>query len=103
VDGVVEVTVGTTNPDVSKQLWEALLAPQALSPGESSTVSNGPSIRLVRAAEAAIQGLVIRVRSLGRAEAFLRERGLLGAVSQDFVSIDPNRVEGLRISLVEND
>jgi hypothetical protein len=103
VDGVVEVTVGTTNPDVSKELWGALLAPQALSAEGLWTAGNGPSIRLVRAAEAAIQGLVIGVRSLGRAEAFLRERGLLGSVSQDLVTIDRNRVEGLRISLVENE
>lgn len=103
IEGVVEVTVGTTNPDVSRELWGELLAPQASSAEGSWTVGHGPSIRLVRAAEAAIQGLVVRVRSLGRAEAFLREQGLLGSVSQDLVMIDPNGVEGLRISLVENE
>jgi hypothetical protein len=103
IDRVVEVTVGTTNPDVSKELWGELLAPEAPSADGFWTVGDGPSIRVVRAAEAAIQGLVIKVRSLGRAEAFLREQGLLGSVSQDLVMIDPNRVEGLRISLVENE
>jgi hypothetical protein len=103
VDGVVEVTVGTTNPAASKELWGELLSPQASSTDGFWTGGHGPSIRLVPAAEAAIQGLVIRVRSLGRAEAFLREQGLLGSVSQDVVTIAPNRVEGLRISLVENE
>jgi hypothetical protein len=103
IDGVVEVTVGTTNPSVSRELWGELLAPQASSAEGLWRVGHGPSIRLVSATEAAIQGLVIRVRSLGRAEAFLREQGLLGSVSQDHVMIDPDRVEGLRISLVENE
>jgi hypothetical protein len=103
IDGVVELTVGTTNRAVSDELWGELLSSQAPSADGSWTVGHGPSIRLVSAAEAAIQGLVIRVRSLGRAEAFLREQGLLGSVSQDLVMIDPNKVEGLRISLVENE
>jgi len=102
IDGVVEVTIGTTNPDVSRKLWGELLAPQTSSTEGFWTVGNGPSIRLVRAEKSAIQGLIIRVRSLGRAEAFLREHGLLGSVSQGLVMIDSSRVDGLRISLVEN-
>jgi hypothetical protein len=103
VDSVLEVTVGTTNPDVSAGLWGELLAPHEPSAEDFWEMESGPSIRLVRAAEDAVLGLVIGVASLERAEAFLRERALLGSVSRGLVTIDPARIEGLSIALIENE
>jgi hypothetical protein len=46
-------------------------------------------------------GFVIAVTSLRKAEVFLRDRMLLGAVADDEVIIDSSKVEGLDIRLVE--
>jgi hypothetical protein len=101
VERVVEVTIGTTNLEVSEGLWAELLAPRkALTKGHWK-VGSGPAVRLVRAAENKLQGLVIAVRSLERAEGFLREKGLLGTVSDGLLTLDAAKVEGIGIRLVE--
>lgn len=48
-----------------------------------------------------LQGLVISVVSLRRAKAVLRERGLLGSVTGREATIDPSKIHGLSIRLVE--
>jgi len=101
VERVVEVTIGTTNLEVSERPWAELLAPQkALAEGHWE-LGSGPAIRLVRAAENKLQGLVIGVRSLERAEGFLRRKGLLGTVSNGLITLDASKVEGMGIRLVE--
>ena len=62
---------------------------------------SGPSVRLVRAEKDEMLGFVVAVTSLRKAEAFLRERMLLGTASDDEVTIDPAKIEGLEIRLVE--
>ena len=53
------------------------------------------------ATEDRIQTMVIRVASLGRAKAFLRDRQLLGAESVGYVAIDSSKVGGLDIRVVD--
>jgi hypothetical protein len=53
------------------------------------------------AEENKLQGLVISVVSLRRAKAFLLEKGLLGSVSGKEVTIDPAKIQGVNIRLVE--
>jgi hypothetical protein len=101
VRGVVEVTVGTTNPAVATELWGKLLAPHAPSKKGVWRVGSGPSIRVIRAEEDAVVGLVVGVASLERAKAFLREKALLGSVSRGQVTIAPDKVEGINITLIE--
>jgi hypothetical protein len=55
------------------------------------------SAPLVRAAENTLQGLVIGVRSLKQAEDFLRERGLLGSVSNGLITLDASKVVAIRL------
>jgi hypothetical protein len=101
VERVIEVTIGTTNLEVSERLWADLLAPQEASPKGLWEVGRGPAIRLVQAPDDMLLGLVIGVRSLGRAESFLREKGLLGSASNGVITLDPSKVQGVGIQLVE--
>jgi hypothetical protein len=101
VRGIVEVTVGAKNPGMASALWGKLLAPHASSTKGVWKVGSGPSIRVVRVAEDAVLGLVVGVASLDRAKVFLRENALLGSVSRGRVTIDPAKVQGLSIALVE--
>ena len=64
-------------------------------------IGDGPAVRLVAAKQNQAQALVIRVASLERAKAFLRDKQLLGAEVAGQVSIDPSKVGGLDLRLVE--
>jgi hypothetical protein len=44
---------------------------------------------------------VLKVSSLQGAETFLRENGMLGAVGEDQIQIDPSKLEGLDVHLVQ--
>jgi hypothetical protein len=101
VNSVAEVIVGTTEFDASEKLWGALLAPQEASAPGLWQLGGGPAIRLVQAAKDELQGFVIAVASLQRAESLLREKALLGSATTEGLTIDASKIEGLNIRLIE--
>jgi catechol 2,3-dioxygenase-like lactoylglutathione lyase family enzyme len=101
VEAVKEVIIGVTDMKVAQGLWQKLLDPISMSGPGMWQVSDGPAIRLVQAKENTTQGLVITVQSLQRAKTFLRERDLLGTHSEKEATIDPSRIHGLNIRVVE--
>src|SRR5688572_24773514 len=102
ITGVKEVIVGAADLDEATRLWNKLLAPNSPSAPGVWPVGDGPAIRVVRAKENKLQGLIISVLSLSRAKAFLRERGLLGPVTRNRVTIDSSKIQGLNIQLIEH-
>lgn len=102
ITGVKEVIVGSTDLEGATKLWKKLLKPNVPASPDVWPVGDGPAIRVVRAKENKLQGLVISVLSLPRAKAFLRERGLLGPVTRKRATIDSSKIEGLNIQLTEN-
>jgi hypothetical protein len=102
VIAVKEVIVGAKDVKASAALWEKLLQPWRRSARSVWHVGHGPAIRLVQAEENKLQGFVISVVSLRKAEAFLRERGLLGSASKSSVTIDPSKIQGVNITLAED-
>ena len=101
IKAVKEVIIGATDLRASTRLWEKLLAPRRPSAPGFWRVGDGPAIRVVRAGESKLQALVISVFSLRRAKAFLRERDLLGSVTGKVVTINPSKIQGLTVRLVE--
>ena len=101
VEEVREVIVGVTDLEAARGLWQKLLDPTPLSGSSTWQVGDGPAIRLLQAGENTTQGLVISVASLPKARAFLRERDLLLSDSPQEATIDPSKIEGLNIRLVE--
>jgi hypothetical protein len=97
---VKEVVIGAADLERARSLWQRLF--DAARPATSYTwhAGNGPAIRLVSATQDMIQTMVIRVASLDRAKAFLRDKQLLGAESDEQAAIDPSKVGGLDIRLV---
>ena len=61
----------------------------------------GPAFRVVQGSQNCIQKVVLKVKSLARAEAFLKRQNLLGARSKEEIFLNPSGVQGLRISLTE--
>ena len=97
---VKEVIIGATDLEMAGRLWQRLLDPERSATSTTWHVGKGPAVRLVSATEDRIQTMVIRVASLDRAKAFLRDRQLLGAESDGQAAIDPSKVGGLDIRLV---
>ena len=103
VEDVKEVIVGVSDLKAARSLWQRLLDPAPASGSSTWQVGDGPAIRLVQSKDDMTQGLVIRVKSLQRAKAFLRENGLLGADSEEGATIDPSKIHGLSIRVVEKE
>jgi len=61
----------------------------------------GPAIRLLRGTGDRIHKVVLKVESLGRAQAFLKKRQLLGSTTTTEIFLSPSSIQGLNISLVE--
>jgi catechol 2,3-dioxygenase-like lactoylglutathione lyase family enzyme len=100
VEAVKEVIVRVSDLAVAQGLWQKLLDPTRSSASNTWQVGDGPAIRLFQAREDAPHGLVISVASLPRAKAFLRDKGLLGAESEEEATIEPSKIYGLNIRVV---
>ena len=98
---VKEVVIGVVDVETARQLWQRLLDPTPSDPSNTWQIGSGPAVRLVPAAENRVQALRIRVASLERARAFLREKQLLGVDAPGEVTIDPAKVGGLDLRFVE--
>jgi hypothetical protein len=98
---VKEVIIGAVDLEVARQLWQKLLDPMSSTTSNTWQIGGGPAVRLVPANENRIQALLIRVASLERAKAFLRDRQLLGADAAAQVTIDSSKVGGLDLRLVD--
>jgi hypothetical protein len=101
VESVVEVRIGTTDLRGDVKEWDELVAPYPKSVEGYLPIGSGPAVRLVRAAKDEMQGFVVAVTSLRKAEVFLRERALLGTMSDNEIRLDSSKIEGLDIRLVE--
>lgn len=101
ITALEEVIVGITDFTAAMKLWENLLRPSRPSIPALWPVGDGPSIR-VRTRENKLQGLILSVVSLKQAKAILRERGLLGPVTTNRITIDPFKIQGLNIQLVQS-
>jgi len=99
IQSVREVVLSATNVVQQRAAWQRLLGPQ--SPSGTWNPGNGPAIRVVPGSQDRVQKLVIQVRSLNQAAAFLKKRNLLGPISTSQVSINPSGIQGLGINLVE--
>ena len=98
---VKEVVIGAADVAAARRLWQALLDPVPTTTTNSWQIGSGPAVRLVPASENRIQALVIRVASLERAQAFLRDRQLLGTETAGQITIEPSKVGGLDLRLVD--
>lgn len=98
---VKEVIIGAVDVEMARRLWQRLLDPTPPATSNTWQVGTGPAVRLVPANENRVQALLIRVASLERAKAFLREKQLLGVDAAGQVTIDPSKIGGLDLRLME--
>lgn len=98
---VKEVIIGAPDLERARRLWQRLLDPAGSATSHTWHVGDGPGIRLVSATEDRVQTIVVGVASLARAKAFLRDKRLLGGDTDGQAAIEPSKVGGLDIRLVE--
>jgi hypothetical protein len=99
VQSIREIVIATKNLEKDEAAWEQLLEKKTSSGNPS--VETGLSIRLVPGSEDCISEMVFAVKSLERAKEFLDKRGLLGTESHKEISLDPSKIQGLKIHLME--
>ena len=100
VDSMREVVVGVSDVDTMRARWQQLLSPAPAMQGVWH-VGTGPAIRIVPAKENRVEELVVRVKWLTRAKAFLQANGLLAAGTAADVALDPMRAFGIKMRFVE--
>jgi hypothetical protein len=94
-----EIVITAKDPKKDTEIWTRLLGKPAGS--GNWRVGAGPAIRLIAGDQDRIREIILKVESLDRAKIFLKKSKLLGSVSISSVSVNPSRIQGLRISLVE--
>jgi hypothetical protein len=99
IQSVREVVISAANFAQEAAAWQKLLGPQTAS-GHWS-LGTGPSIRVIPGPQDRVQKIVLQVRSLAQARTFLKNKQLLGSASTKEISIDPAKIQGLTIALVE--
>ncbi|OFW60105.1 MAG: hypothetical protein A2Y75_02120 [Candidatus Solincola sediminis] len=99
--GVKEISIGTTEPQQLREEWETILAPAVMSSDGVLSFDSGPAIHIVQASTDSIIGLVLEVVSLDKARDFLSQKVMPGDTSEGEIHIDPMKVQGLDITLVE--
>jgi len=101
IDSVKEVVIEASNYKTTASLWGKLLDKKTPSPGEALKASQGPALRLVPSGTDAIRSIVVQVPDLGRARRFLKENGLLEEELKDKIVIDPTKLMGLEVQVVQ--
>ena len=99
LQSVREIVVATSRYEEDAAAWSKLLGKQTAS-GNWQPVG-GPAIRLARDSGDGIRELVFKVASLDRAQVFLKKARLSGTVSAKRIFLDPAKIQGLRIQLVD--
>jgi hypothetical protein len=101
LERVCELVIGVKNLEDARRRWANLLpAWPELSAGMWQS-PEGLNLRLVEAPQDGFRGMVWQVKSLNRAAQFLHKRGLLGHEKEKHISIDPGRMAGLDVQLVQ--
>ena len=82
--------------------WASLLGRDRLVSTAVFTFSEGPAIRLVQSPQEGIHEIVLEVAALLDTETYLKSKGLLGSMSDGYLTIADSVIQGLRISLTES-
>jgi len=101
LESVREIDITAMDVEATRDQWKKVLAPASMTDGGLMTVGSGPAVRIVKGNADRITGLVFEVASLKNAEAYLQQKTLLGEATARQAKIDPSKVQGLNIILVQ--
>lgn len=102
VISVEKIVINSTETDELRSKWSDAMAPDKVDGQGVIMIGDGPAIEIKEGKKDVIESLVIKVESLSKAKSALEEAGMLGKVSKDSITIDPSKVQGLKLVLIEN-
>ena len=100
VTRMTEITVEYADQSELEQ-WQLLLPEAAGGLPELRDGGNGVTVHLKKSGRNAISSITLQVKSLEQAQQVLKEKGLLGPVSEGRISIRPDAISGLQVYLIE--
>jgi hypothetical protein len=80
--------------------WQAFLKPNEIR-GNACAVGNGPALCFVRGKESRVESIVLQVKDVSTARTYLAQRNLLGKAGRGSIELDPAKIWGLHVVLVE--
>lgn len=101
LESVREVVIESKDSESLKQEWAEVFAPCSFSSEGKMVIGTGPAVRITDGKEDSITEIVLEVTSIEKAKEFLEKNRLLGRSSSDELRIDPDKVQGLGIRIVE--
>jgi len=101
VTSVKEAVITSTDPEATISTWKKAMVPVSTSSDGTMTFQSGPAIRIIKGSTDMIATLIIEVASLDTAKTFLQKNGLLGKSTGSELTIEPSKVQGLDIQLVQ--
>jgi hypothetical protein len=99
--GVKEIAIKIKPSSDCESLWRKFLSPIEENPPGCWTLAAGPRIRFTAGEENSISSVVLEVRSLPLAQAFLKEHEMLGLSSDERTLIQPTVLDGIQVFLSE--
>lgn len=101
LESVAEMRITSKDPGPLKDKWQKIFAPSTFSTEGVISIGDGPGIRINQGKEESIESMLLEVSSLEKARAFLKTSGLLGEASDSELRLDPAKVQGLDIRVIE--
>ena len=92
IDSVSEVVVGVRDVAAGQRQFRSLLGPPRQEETLVWSVGTGPAIRLVADGQDHFKEVRVKVHSLERARAYLKEKGLLGVYSGNELTLNSARL-----------
>ena len=80
--------------------WRAFLKPNEIR-DNACAVGNGPALRFVRGKESRVESIVLQVEDVSASKTFLAQRNLLGKAGRGRIELDPAKIWGLHVILIE--
>jgi len=96
IEYVKEIQLGYVGPG-SLKIWREFLGTPDRINDTSWRLNRNETIRLVRSKVQGVRGIVLKVRSLEKAEAYLKERSCVGRVVDGRIELDKGQTFGLSI------
>ena len=103
ITGVAELVIGHTAITAGLETWSLFVGQARVGPQRLLAFSEGPNVRLVSSDVDGVREIVLTVNSLAAAERYLRVENLLGSEEGERITIAPERLQGLRIILEEDE
>ena len=98
---VSEIRIGSKDAGALRQKWSDAFAPSSMSAEGLMPIGEGPAVAVASSDQDAIQSLVFEVASLKQAREFLQAQGMLGDSSDNELRIDPTKIQGLDIRVIQ--